>query len=114
MTTDYLLMLLGRHGLLHITSSDDEWATGPLLDVAVECDAAQLVHGDLPVSAHKRLGILLEEVGEAAQATNKHTWEAPCAPAVRAELVQVAATALRMIVAHDSLTITPSRHARPQ
>ena len=81
---------------------------GPIVDVLLACDAAQRAHGDLPTSAHQRLSILTEEVGEAAQAMNRHTWEAPCAAEVRAELVQVTATALRMIAAHDRLTITPT------
>ena len=79
-----------------------------LTDILNECESAQGTHGDLPVSAHQRLGILLEEVGEVAKAMNRHTWDTPCAEEVRAELVQVAATALRMIAAHDQLTISTS------
>lgn len=81
---------------------------GPLVDVVRECHAAAFTHGDLPPSAHQRLSILLEEVGEVAEAMNRHTWEGPSADDVRKELVQVAATALRMVVAHDRLTI-PNR-----
>ena len=88
-------------------AAPEEFASyfNPLVDVLAECKAAEDAHGDLPVSAHQRLGILTEEVGEAAQAMNDHTWKKPCPDIVRAELVQVAATALRMIAAHDRLTI---------
>ena len=80
-----------------------------LRDVLAEAQRAEALHGPLPVSAHQRLSVLTEEVGEVALAMNTHTWERPCPAQVRLELVQVAATALRMIEAHDRLTITPTK-----
>ena len=76
-----------------------------LVDVVAEACRAQLEHGSLPPDAHRRLGVLTEEFAELATAINDHAWVSPNAIAVREETVQIAATALRMVVRHDQFTI---------
>lgn len=95
-----------RRALIRVVELLDADVQGALLDVLAEALAGEGKHGPLPPHVHRRLAVLTEEVMELIQATNDHAWKAPNAPAVRAETVQVAAVALRMISAHDRFTLT--------
>lgn len=70
--------------------------------------AAEEQHGSLPPALHQQVGILLEEVGEVAEAVNRNLWTSPCHADIRAELAQVAATALRMMIKLDHYAIAPA------
>ena len=61
------------------------------------CRAGRAKHGPLPADLFAQYSILAEEVGEVAEALNRHAWDAPCPDDVAAELADVAAVALRMI-----------------
>ncbi len=98
-------------GLIVSPMRGEESAAAAIDQTLRTCRAAYDKHGALPLSYHAQLTILTEEVGEAAEAINRHTYVEPCHEAILAELADVAATALRMMEAIRSTTITPLRHA---
>ena len=94
-----------RRLLTQIVGLLDEDVQRALVDVLGEACRGELEHGALPTHAHRRLGVLTEEFAELATAINDHAWVSPNPTAVRAETVQVAAVALRMVVSHDRFTL---------
>ena len=98
-----------RRALVRVADLLDADLQTAILHVVAEALRADLLHGALPHDPHRRLGVLTEEVLELNQAVNDHAWKRPDAAAVRLEVVQVAAVALRMILAHDLFTITSPR-----
>lgn len=98
-------------GLLITPMRGEEAAAAAIDQTLRTCRAAYDTHGTLPLSYHAQLTILTEEVGEVAEAINRHSYVEPCHDDILAELADVAATALRMMEAIRSTTITPLRHA---
>lgn len=60
-------------------------------------------HGDTPHEPFKFLSILIEEVGEFAQALNDHHFGGPNAHKLRYEAVQAAAVGMALVEAIDRL-----------
>ena len=76
-------------------------------EVQAEMDRAVEIHGDLPRSADRCCVILTEEVGEAAQAVTEWVHERGHINDLRAELIQVIATAQRWINNIDEGVMIP-------
>lgn len=72
-----------------------------IIDIFLHIKAVERERGLQNLSAHEYLGILLEEVGELAQAINNHKWEDGNRNRIREEAVQVAQVAIDIIRALD-------------
>jgi NTP pyrophosphatase (non-canonical NTP hydrolase) len=69
-----------------------------IAEVLTELDRARLLHPEWPASPYAQLAVILEELGELAQAVLDAEYSGGDPARVRAEAVQVAAMGLRFLV----------------